>query len=203
MPDDLTVTATPQRMASDIDEETFASEPHRAVNFQAIWRRVSRLGVIVVLIVSLAFVLKDVSPTEVFERLADMAGSLPTRFGLSEVSEQIFLVSFSRDSDILEPDNWSVLDSAVVILNEQPDSIALIADLPRDPRSELYNLEISRARTAAVERYLLAAGVDRHRLHVEGRTVPDGLAENGLSHLDVAEKMNRIVRINLDSKSSQ
>jgi outer membrane protein OmpA-like peptidoglycan-associated protein len=89
------------------------------------------------------------------------------------------------------------------MLGEQSDRVALIADISLDPQSKLYDPELSRARVASVERYLLAAGIDRDRLHIEGRTAHDGSVENGILNLDAAEKMNRIVRISLDSRNTQ
>ena len=130
-------------------------------------------------------------------------GPFPTQFDMPEESGQVFSVSFSPDSDIREPDTRYALDRAVVMLGEQPDRVALIADFSLDPQSKLYNPELSRARVASVERYLLAAGIDRDRLHIEGRTAHDGSVENGISDLDAAEKMNRIVRISLDSRNIQ
>ena len=137
------------------------------------------------------------------EIFSEGEGSSPTQFELPEESGPVFSVSFSPDSDILEPDTRYALDRAVVMLGEQSDRVALIADISRDPQSKLYDPELSRARVAAVEQYLLAAGIDRDRLHTEGRTAHDGSVENGVSDLDAAEKMNRIVRISLDSRGAQ
>jgi len=111
----------------------------------------------------------------------------------------VYLINFSFDSDALIPDSLHVLDSVVVKLEENPASVASITGFTDNLGDKQYNLELSRKRADAVEQYLVAAGVAKERLSVEGRGVLTEPIEN--SQTDSAHSMEpyRIVQIELSS----
>lgn len=112
-----------------------------------------------------------------------------------EESEQNFLVTFSFNSDDLMPDSLHVLDRAVMILRDQPDSVASIRGLANSPGDEMHNLALPRQRADVVERYLVEAGVERRRLFVEGHGAVTGS--------DDPPEQHRMVYIRLGSVGSQ
>jgi hypothetical protein len=84
-----------------------------------------------------------------------------------------FVIHFSPDSDSLETDGWNALDSAALLLREQPDRIALITDAGHGTETRHSEPELAGARIASVQQYLLAAGIDRQRLRVGRQAAPD------------------------------
>ncbi|MEZ5501987.1 MAG: AAA family ATPase [Halioglobus sp.] len=117
--------------------------------------------------------------------------------------EQTFLVNFTFDSDVLLPDSHDALDGAVKRLLEQPDSVAAITGFTDSRGDERYNLSLSRKRATAVEQYLIAAGVDRQRLHVEGRGVLAAPLAERASGDELDNEPQRVVQIKLSDINSQ
>jgi outer membrane protein OmpA-like peptidoglycan-associated protein len=116
-----------------------------------------------------------------------------------EAPEQTFLIKFPFDSDELIPDSHHVLDNALVMLKENPDSVASITGFTDNRGDKQYNIALSIKRANAVQQYLVSAGIARERLTVEGRgilTDPiDGVA-------DEADSMQpfRIVQIKVGAE---
>jgi outer membrane protein OmpA-like peptidoglycan-associated protein len=185
----------------DAREQAPVAEARQPGISRLIWHRTSNIGVFVILILALAYSLKDVVPRALIDRFVGLSQDNESE-PMDWASEHLFSVSFSPGSDVLESDTWYALDGAVLKLAEQPERIALISDISRDPQSTSKNPALSGARFAAVERYLVAAGVDRNRFRAKGRDIPGNSVESVPSGLETAEKMNRIVRINIDSKYS-
>jgi hypothetical protein len=102
-----------------------------------------------------------------------------------------------------ESENWKALDGAVLLLRQQPDLIALIADLSQESSGELYDSELSRTRVATVECYRMAAGVNRRRLHIQEHTAVDNSAGSLLPYIEDTEILNEILYINLQTNRSQ
>lgn len=157
-----------------------------------------------------------VAGTEVVrsELTAQMAGSslqpssLETKFPPTQPEalkepERTFTVSFSSDSDALRSENWNALDSAVVMLGRHPDMIVLIADLSQESLGELYDSDLSSSRIGAVERYLMAAGVNPRRLHVQEHTALKNSDGSAISAIEDTDLLNEILTINLESNRSQ
>jgi len=88
-------------------------------------------------------------------------------------SSPSFFINFSPNSDLLESDAWHALDSAALLLHEQPDRIAAISHSADEPKEQ----GLSQSRITAVEKYLLAAGITRRQLWVEGHTLPGEMQE--------------------------
>jgi outer membrane protein OmpA-like peptidoglycan-associated protein len=157
-----------------------------------------------------------VAGTEVVrsELTAQMAGSslqpssLETKFPPTQLEalkepERTFTVSFSSDSDVLRSENWNALDSAVVMLGRFPDMIVLIADLSQESLGELYDSDLSSSRIGAVEHYLMAAGVNPRRLHVQEHTALKNSDGSAMSSIEDTDLLNEILTINLESNRSQ
>ncbi len=157
-----------------------------------------------------------VAGTEVvrLELTAQMAGSslqpssLETKFPSTQPEalkepERTFTVSFSSDSDALRSENWNALDSAVVMLGRFPDMIVLIADLSQESLGELYDSDLSSSRIGAVEHYLMAAGVNPRRLHVQEHTALKNSDGSAISSIEDTDLLNEILTINLESNRSQ
>ena len=89
--------------------------------------------------------------------------------GAPALSAPTFVVNFSSGSDLLESDAWHTLDTAALLLREEPDRIAVITDSGRGPEAQAPDPGLPGARIAAVEQYLMAAGIDRQRLRVRGQ----------------------------------
>lgn len=236
-------------VAPNISEEAGITEETHPATSRSTWQRFSSLGIIAVLVVSLAYMLTSVVSNGVIERLVkmvDISGPPPTASGpaargssvgmtaevtrsepavpmagaslakspaegstvpaqseVLEEPERTFSVSFTINSDALRTENWNALDSAVVELGRQPDMIVLITDLSQESLGELYDSELYRSRVAAVERYLMAAGVNPRRLHVQEHTALENSDRSALSHIEDNEILNEILYINLETNRSQ
>ena len=142
-------------------------------------------------------------PSGAFQDQMDVGRPQQDQSEVLPQSEQIFSVNFSPGSDVLKSENWNTLDGVVVLLRERPDMIVQIADLSQESSGELYDGERSRSRAALVERYLMASGVNRRRLHIQENTALDTSAESALSHVEDTAISNEILYINLETKGSQ
>jgi putative secretion ATPase (PEP-CTERM system associated) len=110
-------------------------------------------------------------------------------------------VNFSFDSDELDTESHVALDSAVVALRENPDSIAAITGFTDNQGDEEYNLVLSRKRADAVKQYLVNAGIGEERLLVEGRGALTRVAiENVTNEADALEPY-RVVQIELSGEA--
>ena len=83
--------------------------------------------------------------------------------------KRTFQINFPSDSDEMVPDSDHVLGSVLVMLKENPDSLASITGFADNRGDSQYNLELSRRRAVAVQQYLIGAGIAPSRLSVEGR----------------------------------
>jgi putative secretion ATPase (PEP-CTERM system associated) len=109
---------------------------------------------------------EETIPPEVVQRddFPSPEASPATAAGEPAQPEAAYLVNFSADSELLESDAWHALDSVAVLLRERPGHLALVTDLASGPEGDSPDPELSAARVSAVEQYLVAAGIDRHRL---------------------------------------
>jgi outer membrane protein OmpA-like peptidoglycan-associated protein len=80
---------------------------------------------------------------------------------------------------------------------ENPEGTASIEGFADNQGDELYNLALSRERAEAVEQYLVEAGIERHRLQVEGLGVFGGSADNTALNFVSDMRQYRIVQITL------
>tara|TARA_R110002073_G_scaffold57184_2_gene145549 strand:+ start:2343 stop:4580 length:2238 start_codon:yes stop_codon:yes gene_type:complete len=115
--------------------------------------------------------------------------------GASNTWQETILIPFSFDSDDLVPDSRDVLDKAAEMLRENDSSEAAITGFTDSQGDSQYNLELSRKRADAVERYLVGAGIAPERLHVEGRGVLHDPVEGLASGLEDPMEPYRIVQI--------
>jgi outer membrane protein OmpA-like peptidoglycan-associated protein len=116
---------------------------------------------------------------------------------VTQVPEQTFLVNFPFDSDKLIPDSHHVLDSALVMLKENPDSVASITGFADNRGDKHYNLDLSVKRAMAVQQYLVDAGIAQERLLVEGRGVlTDPVEVDNTEAMDSMQQY-RIVQIKI------
>ena len=81
------------------------------------------------------------------------------------------------------------------MLRENDSSEAAITGFTDSQGDSQYNLELSRKRADAVERYLVGAGIAPERLHVEGRGVLNDPVEGLASGLEDPMEPYRIVQI--------
>lgn len=123
---------------------------------------------------------------------------------ISAVDSEITLsINFEFDSDDLVPDSHLALDEAVMLLRENPDSIAAITGFTDKQGKEEYNLQLSRKRADAVKQYLVDAGIESERLFVEGRgSLSDLGSEEAFSQQDSMEPY-RVVQIKLSAQSKR
>ncbi len=122
------------------------------------------------------------------------AGSAPAAIREEELT---LLVGFAFDSAELDNEARFVLDEIARMLQREPRMDAAITGFADGQGDAAYNIELSRQRALAAERYLLAVGIDQSRLRVEGAGVfPAEAAEGGTVDGPRSEKY-RIVKIRL------
>ncbi|MCR9105119.1 MAG: AAA family ATPase [Gammaproteobacteria bacterium] len=111
----------------------------------------------------------------------------------------MLLVGFSFDSVRLEEEALAVLAEAARVLERQWSSRAEITGFADQSGDAVYNLDLSWDRARAVEEYLVAAGIDRQRLEVEGRGVVSELTPSEMADNKPAAdaERNRIVQIKI------
>ncbi|MDG1945236.1 MAG: AAA family ATPase [Halioglobus sp.] len=109
----------------------------------------------------------------------------------------IYLVQFSFDSNDPLEESQPALAKAVAWMIENPEGTASIEGFADNQGDELYNLALSRERAEAVEQYLVEAGIERHRLQVEGLGVFGGSADNTALNFVSDMRQYRIVQITL------
>ncbi|MEZ5571781.1 MAG: OmpA family protein [Halioglobus sp.] len=122
---------------------------------------------------------------------------IDAEFPAEKMSEQTFLINFSFDSDDLIPDSHHVLNSAVMMLKANPDSVAAITGFTDNQGDKQYNLALSRKRAVAVQQYLVGAGIAPERLVVEGRGVLTDPVEEGEADSEDSMEPYRIVQIKI------
>lgn len=105
-----------------------------------------------------------------------------------------FPVRFMHNSGLLETEAWHVLDSVALVLRQEPDSIAIIRDEADSAQSE----ELSLARVTVVERYLIAAGIESHRIQIGNPQPPVSALEEGVREADETFPENRFVYVSIE-----
>lgn len=97
-----------------------------------------------------------------------------------EVRERIVLrgVQFDFDSADIRPDAAVVLDEAVRLLNQAPETQVRIEGHTDWTGPEAYNQRLSERRAEAVKRYLVEHGVDADRLETAGYGESRPIASN-------------------------
>jgi len=114
----------------------------------------------------------------------------------------IISVNFNFDSDNLIPDSHGALDKAVMMLRDNPDSIAAITGFTDKQGDEEYNLALSRKRANAVKQYLVGAGIAQERLSVEGRGAHAEFVGDSASEEQDDMEPYRVVQIRLSGDHS-
>ncbi len=143
-----------------------------------------------------AFASADPSPDGIGELL-------PSAAAAPEAFEQTILVNFDFDSDAILPDSHQALNAALNQLRDQPESLASITGFSDSRGNEDYNLKLSRKRASAVEQYLIHGGIERQRLHVEGRGALTASAKGKHPNSEVDLEPYRIVQIKLTRDLAQ
>jgi peptidoglycan-associated lipoprotein len=77
------------------------------------------------------------------------------------------IVYFDLDMDNIRPDQESVLDAKVPVLNANPDIRIRIAGHTDERGSDEYNLALGQRRAASVRLYLTARGIAENRFDIE------------------------------------
>ncbi len=108
-----------------------------------------------------------------------------------------YLVQFSFDSKDPREESQPALAKAVAWMIENPEGTASIEGFADNQGDELYNLALSRERAEAVEQYLVEAGIERHRLQVEGLGMFGGSTDNTALNFVSDMRQYRIVQITL------
>lgn len=139
-----------------------------------------------------------VTDSESSAPVADLDSTAPAADSESTIS-----INFSFDSDDLIPDSHLALEKAVMMLRENPDSIAAITGFTDKQGNEEYNLVLSRKRADAVKQYLVDAGIAQERLRVEGRGALIALDVEPASDEEDAMEPFRVVQIKLSSDHSR
>lgn len=137
------------------------------------------------------------SPVE--EGAKDAAAEQPTAPAPAAIREEELTLSvgFAFDSAELDNEARFVLDEIARMLQREPRMDAAITGFADGQGDAAYNIELSRQRALAAERYLLAVGIDQSRLRVEGAGVfPAEAAEAGAVDGPRSENF-RIVKIRL------
>ncbi|RMH52501.1 MAG: OmpA family protein [Zetaproteobacteria bacterium] len=101
-------------------------------------------------------------------------------------------VSFDFDSAELKPAFRATLDKVADILARYPRTTIRITGHTDNIGSAAYNLELSRRRAESVAWYLEDHGVDRRRIHTEGRGESQPRADN---RTEAGRQLNRRVEI--------
>ncbi len=115
----------------------------------------------------------EVSDIAVDDPVVDEAG-LATPSAIPGEPERSFAIQFPSDSDLLDYDAWITLDRAAALLRAQPELFALIDYRSDQSMDKLSSRELAMVRIAAVEQYLVTAGVERDRLRQEGSSSAGG-----------------------------
>lgn len=111
------------------------------------------------------------------------SGVSVTRAGNDIVLNMPSNVTFASDSDIVNQNFASVLDSVGIILNKYPKTLLDIDGHTDDTGAADYNQQLSERRAVAVGRYLQGRGTDPRRLLVVGfgetRPIASNATEQG------------------------
>ena len=116
--------------------------------------------------------------------------------------EQILVVSFAFDSVVISPDFQVVLDEKAVVMRQWPMVTAHITGFSDGQGEENYNLELSRKRAMAVEKYFVNKGVERHRLYVDWKGSRDSYVAEKATAAALASDLRRVVLIRMSSEAS-
>ena len=113
-----------------------------------------------------------------------------------EVREKIVLrgINFDFDKSDIKPEFVPVLDEAVEILKERPDTNVIIEGHTDWTGTEEYNQGLSERRAASVCNYLVEKGISQNSLETVGYGEADPIADN---HTPEGRSMNRRVVFNI------
>ncbi|PXF59594.1 MAG: hypothetical protein C4B58_03020 [Deltaproteobacteria bacterium] len=109
-----------------------------------------------------------------------------------EVPEKIVLrgINFDFDKSDIKPEFVPVLDEAVEILKEHPDTNVIIEGHTDWTGTEKYNQGLSERRAASVFNYLVEKGISQNSLETVGYGEAAPIADN---HTQEGRSMNRRV----------
>ena len=93
--------------------------------------------------------------------------------------ESLENIQFEFNSDKIKPEFYSVLDSAVQILNAHPEYNLNIAGYTDSIGTEQYNQNLSERRAQSVVKYLVDKKIDSSRLKAAGYGEEQPVADNG------------------------
>lgn len=197
--------ANPAVTAAIAEGRVPAVPANSARSFRGAWQRASSIGLVGVLLLALAFVLKDVLPREQLQWFTALIGfekpesaepaSAGQRFAGDETNS--FPVFFAADSDVMETGGWRELSNAIVALVDEPDLIALISSSSQDMQRPSPKPGLMQARIAMVKEILVDAGVSPHRVHVDGGMGPGSPSGDNSSLIEAAKQNDRAVHIEI------
>lgn len=95
-------------------------------------------------------------------------------------------VHFATDQDIILPESFSVLEEVAQVVRAHPEWQLIEVEGHCDSRaSDAYNLDLSQRRAQAVQKFLLARGIEPSRLRAMGygrsRPISDNRTEEGMA----------------------
>jgi outer membrane protein OmpA-like peptidoglycan-associated protein len=99
---------------------------------------------------------------------------------------------FGLDSAVVRPEAQANLRNLATDLGKYPDTDLMIVGHTDSTGTESYNLALSRRRAMAVSDYLVAQGVTRTRLKMDGRGELEPVASNAT---DEGRQQNRRVEV--------
>ncbi|RKQ49344.1 outer membrane protein OmpA-like peptidoglycan-associated protein [Roseivirga pacifica] len=123
--------------------------------------------------------------------------------GCPEVKEEIREVlttavkeiQFNSSSDVLRSSSFASLDNLVKIMNDNPSYKLLLSGYTDNTGPAAFNLELSKKRAAAVEKYLEDKGIAADRIRSQGFGEEDPIADNGTA---AGRAKNRRVHIDIE-----
>lgn len=77
-------------------------------------------------------------------------------------------IYYDYDSTVLRAESKPILDTLVILLNENPEVIVEIGSHTDSRGSDAYNLALSQGRAESVVRYLIEKGIDQKRVRAKG-----------------------------------
>ncbi len=91
-------------------------------------------------------------------------------------------INFDTNQAALTTDSKNVLDRATDLMKQKPDMRLRIQGFTDATGDPAHNVALSNQRSDAVSQYLVAKGVDRSRLALEGFGQSNPVASNGTDH---------------------
>jgi outer membrane protein OmpA-like peptidoglycan-associated protein len=146
---------------------------------------------------------KDACPREKGEASADpKLNGCPK--GVRVEGEQIVIlqqVSFATGKEVIQSDSFGLLQQIADVMQQHPEIARVAVDGHTDNKGpERANVELSRRRAAAVERWLVEHGVDARRLEARGFGPRRPIADN---KTDAGRSKNRRVEFQILRRSAE